>query len=312
MYLELSFDLGSVDPQAAEGACWACGASALTFVDARDDPVLEPAPGEFRLWPRTRLRCLFGRESDAPRIARALGAALGLDPRSIEVREVADRVWEREWRKHFHPMRFGRRLWVCPHHERVSAPEAIVVALDPGLAFGTGTHPSTALCLTWLDAHAHLLRAPAEHSVERQAPGLDAHLAPGARVVDYGCGSGVLALAAARLGAAEVHCFDIDPQALSAARTNAEANGLAARVRVHEHEHALPQAADVLLANILSGPLSHLAPRFASLVRPGGQVVLAGLLQHEVADVTGAYAPCFDVAPFGERDGWVGLAGRRL
>jgi ribosomal protein L11 methyltransferase len=362
MYLELSFDLGSVDPQAAEGACWACGASALTFVDARDDavnhptksgptceansspldktpylvgtPVLEPAPGEFRLWPRTRLRCLFGRESDVPGIARALAAALGLDPESIEVRAVADRVWEREWLKHFHSMRFGRRLWVCPHHERVSAPEAIVVALDPGLAFGTGTHPSTALCLTWLDAHAHLLRAPAEHSVDRQALGLDAHahllrapaehsvdrqalgldahLAPGARVIDYGCGSGVLALAAAKLGAAEVHCFDIDPQALSAARANSEANGLAARVQVHEHADALPQAADLLLANILSGPLSHLAPPFASLVRPGGQVVLAGLMQHEVADVTGAYAPCFDVAPFGEREGWVGLAGRRL
>jgi ribosomal protein L11 methyltransferase len=348
MYLELSFDLGSVDPQAAEEACWACGASALTFVDAHDDPVnhptksgptceassspldktpyfvgtpvLEPAPGEFRLWPRTRLRCLFGRESDAPGIARALGAALGLDAQSIEVRVVADRVWEREWLKHFHPMRFGRRLWVCPHHERVSAPDCVVVALDPGLAFGTGTHPSTALCLTWLDAHAHLLRAPAEHSVERQAPGLDAHAhllrAPaehsGARVIDYGCGSGVLALAAAKLGAAEVHCFDIDPQALSAACANSEANGLAARVQVHEHADALPQAADLLLANILSGPLSHLAPRFASLVRPGGQVVLAGLMQHEVADVTAAYAPCFDVAAFGEREGWVGLAGRRL
>jgi ribosomal protein L11 methyltransferase len=290
MYLELSFDLGSVDPHVAEGACWACGASALTFVDARDDAVLEPAPGEFRLWPRTRLRCLFGRESDAPGIARALGAALGLDPESIEVRVVAERVWEREWLKHFHAMRFGRRLWVCPHHERVSAPDSVVVALDPGLAFGTGTHPSTALCLTWLDTH----------------------LVPGARVIDYGCGSGVLALAAAKLGAAEVHCFDIDPQALSAARDNSEANGLAARVHVHEHADALPQAADLLLANILSGPLSHLAPRFASLVRPGGHVVLAGLLQHEVADVTGAYAPCFDVAPFGEREGWVGLAGRRL
>jgi ribosomal protein L11 methyltransferase len=206
------------------------------------------------------------------------------------VRVVADRVWEREWLKHFHPMRFGRRLWVCPHHEPVSAPDCVVVALDPGLAFGTGTHPSTALCLTWLDAH----------------------LAPDGRVIDYGCGSGVLALAAAKLGAAEVHCFDIDPQALSAARANSEANGLAARVQVHEHADALPQAADLLLANILSGPLSELAPRFATLVRPGGQVVLAGLMQHEVADVTGAYAPCFDVAPFGEREGWVGLAGRRL
>src|SRR2546429_2589532 len=194
MYLELAFDLGAVDTQAAEGACWACGASALTFVDARDDavnhptksgptceatsspldktpyfvgtPVLEPAPGEFRLWPRTRLRCLFARECDAPAIARALGAALGLDPMSIEVRAVADRVWEREWLEHFHAMRFGHRLWICPRHERVSAPGAVVVALDPGLAFGTGTHPSTALCLTWLDAH----------------------LAVGARVIDYGCG----------------------------------------------------------------------------------------------------------------------------
>lgn len=289
MYLELSFDLGPVDPQLAEEACWACGASALTFVDARDDALLEPAPGEFRLWPRTRLRCLFGREHDAPAIARTLGETLGLDPTGIEVREVAERVWEREWLEHFHPMRFGRRLWVCPHHERVSAADAVVVALDPGLAFGTGTHPSTALCLTWLDAH----------------------LTPGARVIDYGCGSGVLGLAAAKLRAAEVHCYDIDPQALSAARANAVANDVAARVEVHEDAAALPPAADVLLANILSGPLCVLAPRFASLLRPGGQVVLAGLMQHEVADVTGAYASCFDVAPFGERDGWMGLAGRR-
>ena len=317
MYLELSFDLGAVDTQAAEGACWACGASALTFVDARDDavnhptksgptceansspldntpyfvgtPVLEPAPGEFRLWPRTRLRCLFAGECDAPAIARALGAALGLDPMSIEVRAVADRVWEREWLEHFHAMRFGHRLWICPRHERVGAPGAVVVALDPGLAFGTGTHPSTALCLTWLDAH----------------------LAVGARVIDYGCGSGVLALAAAKLGAGEVHCFDIDPQALCAARENAAANGVTREVQVHEHAGTLPPAADVVLANILSGPLCALAPRFASLLRPGGEIVLAGLMQHEVEDVTGAYAPCFDVAPFGESDGWVGLAGRR-
>jgi ribosomal protein L11 methyltransferase len=330
VYLELSFNLGAVDPQAAEEACWACGASALTFVDARDTPpgrtaylaatsVLEPAPGEFRLWPRTRLRCLFARECDAPAIARSLGAALGLDPMSIEVREVADRVWEREWLEHFRAMRFGERLWICPRHERVSAPGAVVVALDPGLAFGTGTHPSTALCLRWLDAHAHLLSAAAEHSVERPAPGLDSHAHllsasaehSGARVIDYGCGSGVLALAAAKLGAAEVHCFDIDPQALCAARENAAANGLTAEVRVHEHAGTLPPAADVLLANILSGPLCALAPRFASLLRPGGEIVLAGLMQHEVGDVTGAYAPCFDVAPFGESDGWVALAGRR-
>jgi ribosomal protein L11 methyltransferase len=332
-YLELTFDLGSLDPQAAEDACWACGASAVTFVDARDDAVLEPLPGEFRLWPRTLLKCLFVQTHDAPGLRRALAAALSLDPALIGAQPLAERVWEREWLKHFHPLRFGQRLWVCPHHERVSEPGAVVVALDPGLAFGTGSHPSTALCLTWLDAHAHLLRAPAEHSVERQAPGLDAHahllrapaehsverqalgldaqLAPAARVIDYGCGSGVLAVAAAKLGAAQVHCFDIDPQALTAARANARANGVAQQVQVHERADTLPAGTDVLLANILSGPLCTLAPRFASLLRPRGQVVLAGLMEHEVADVTGAYATCFDVAAFGERDGWVGLAGRR-
>jgi ribosomal protein L11 methyltransferase len=313
-YLEMSFDLGSLDPQAAEDACWACGASAVTFVDARDDAVLEPLPGEFRLWPRTRLKCLFVQAQDASGTRAALGAALGMDPARIGVHELAERVWEREWLRDFHPLRFGRRLWVCPHHERVTEPGAVVVALDPGLAFGTGTHPSTALCLTWLDAHAHLLRAPAEHSVERQALGLDAHahlLGPGASVIDYGCGSGVLALAAAKLGAAQVHCFDIDPQALTAARANARANGVAQQVHVHDRPDTLPAATDVLLANILSGPLCTLAPRFASLLRARGDVVLAGLMQHEVADVTAAYATWFDVGPFGERDGWVGLAGRR-
>jgi ribosomal protein L11 methyltransferase len=287
--LTLTFDLGSLDAQAAEDACWACGASAVTFVDARDDAVLEPLPGEFRLWPRTRLKCLFVQTDDAPAIRRALGAALSLDPALIGAQQLPERIWEREWLKDSHPLRFGERLWVCPHHEHVSEPGAVVVALDPGLAFGTGSHPSTALCLTWLDAH----------------------LAPGAHVIDYGCGSGVLALAAAKLGAVQVHCFDIDPQALTAARANARANGVAQLVQVHERADTLPAATDVLLANILSEPLCTLAPRFASLLRPRGEVVLAGLMQHEVADVTGAYATCFDVAPFGERDGWVGLAGQR-
>jgi ribosomal protein L11 methyltransferase len=316
--LELSFDLGALAAEDAEAACRACGAAAVTFSDAHDDPVLEPAPGEVRLWPATRVRCLFAAQPREP-LRRALAAVLGREVRHVEARAVAERIWEREWLKDFHALRFGRRLWVCPRHEAVSEPQAVVVSLDPGLAFGTGTHASTALCLTWLDAHTHLLRAPAEHSVERQAPGLDAHAhllrtparTRGARVIDYGCGSGVLALAAAKLGAHEVHCFDIDPQALIATRANAAANAVAARIRVHEHPDTLPAAADVLLANILSGPLCALSPRFAALLRPHGEVVLAGLMQHEVADVTGAYAPCFDVTPFGERDGWVGLAGRR-
>jgi ribosomal protein L11 methyltransferase len=299
MYLELSFELGSLDAEAAEQVCFERGALAVTLTDARDDPVLEPRPGEFPLWPATRLIALFVAAQDAGALRQLLAATLGLAAAGIHAQSVADRVWEREWLKDFHAMRFGERLWICPHHDRVADPDAVVVSLDPGLAFGTGTHASTALCLMWLDTHAHLLRAPAEHSVH------------GVHAIDYGCGSGVLALAAAKLGAAAVHCFDIDPQALTATRDNALANGVADRVHVHAQADSLPHGADVLLANILSGPLCELAPAFASLVRPGGQIVLAGLMDHEAADVTAAFAPCFHVGRFGDRDGWTCLAGRR-
>jgi len=296
-FLELSFDLGSLDAQRAESVAVACGAFAVTFVDARDqdgaaNQVLEPAPGEMPLWPATRARCLFApvREPEsATALAAALAALLGIEAATIGVRTVEDRAWEREWLKDFHAMRFGRRLWVCPHHERVSATDAVVIALDPGLAFGTGSHASTALCLTFLDAHPPL----------------------GARVIDYGCGSGVLGIAAARLGAAEVHAFDIDPQALTATLENARVNEVQARLQVHASAATLPAGADVLLANILAAPLCALASCFASLVRPGGYAVLAGLMEQEVTEVTAAYAPCFDVAACGKRDGWACLAGRR-
>ena len=288
-YVELSFELGPLDPERAEEACFSCGAVSVTFVDSRDDPILEPLPGEFRLWPATRLQALFvGEESDL--LIQPLGEALGIAPTLIQARKVEDRIWEREWLKDFHAMRFGRRLWICPHHETVTDPEAVVVKMDPGLAFGTGTHPTTALCLEWLDAQV---------------------LAP-TRVIDYGCGSGVLAVASVKLGAAEAHCFDIDPQALIATRDNAEANGVADRVILHSSAESLPGGGvDLLLSNILSGPLCELAPRFAGLVRAGGDLVLAGLMAVESADVTRAQDAWFDMAPFGQREGWVGLCGRR-
>lgn len=311
MHLELSFDLGSLQSEAAEQAALACGACAVTFVDAHDTPVLEPAPGEFRLWPATRVKCLFAHAGHADSLTRTLGIALGIDPALIGTQQIVDRLWEREWLKDWSALRFGSRLWVCPHHQRIDEPGAAVVMLDPGLAFGTGTHASTALCLEWLDAHLHEFTAPAEHSVGRGAYGLDAHLTPGVRVIDFGCGSGVLALAAAKLGAAEVHAFDIDPQALTATRDNAHANGVASQVHVHERAAALPRGVDVVLANILCAPLCALAADFAALLRPGGQVVLSGVMEPEARDVTGAYAACFDVTRCGDRDGWVCLAGRR-
>jgi ribosomal protein L11 methyltransferase len=288
MHLELSFELPSRDAAAAEAAALACGACAVTFLDAGDDPVLEPAAGELRLWPATAVRCLFEEPVDLTLLRQALAAALGIDPSRIGVQELLERAWEREWQKDSHALRFGQRLWVCPQHETVKDPDAVVVSLDPGLAFGTGSHPSTALCLTWLDAQ----------------------LPSRARLIDYGCGSGVLAIAAARLGASEVHAFDIDPQALTATRENACANGVPV-VHVHEAAATLPEGVDVLLANILCRSLCELAMPFAALVRAGGVIVLSGLMTHEVADVTAAYGACFDVTAFGARNDWVCLAGRR-
>lgn len=288
-HLALSFDLGAADAADVEAACLASGALAVTFSDARDDAVLEPGPGEMRLWPATRVTALFAAELSSAAVLIELAARLGLDAGRIEARCVADRVWEREWLKDFHALRFGRRLWICPHHETVTAADAVVVRLDPGLAFGTGTHPSTALCLEWLDA---------------------APLA-GSCVIDYGCGSGVLAIAAARLGAARVSAFDIDPQALIATRENAAANAVAALVHVAERAQELPPQVDVLLANILAGTLVDLRAALAARVRPGGALLLAGILQPQAEAVTTAYAPWFDMDVFGSRDGWVALHGTR-
>jgi ribosomal protein L11 methyltransferase len=288
-FWQLSFDLGSIESGAAEQSCWDFGAIAVTFVDAGDAPVLEPLPGEFRLWSATRLQALFGEEIVPEVLVAGIGQTLQLSPMALRLEHVEDRAWEREWLRDFHAMRFGRRLWVCPHHEQAEAADAVVVRMDPGLAFGTGTHPSTALCLQWLDAHA----------------------VAGQEIIDYGCGSGILALAAVKLGAARAHCFDIDPQALLATADNARANEITGRISIVPAPSALPAKVDLLLANILSGPLRELAPALSARVRPGGSIVLAGLMDHEITEVTQAYSAWFDMCCFGLRDSWAGLAGRR-
>jgi ribosomal protein L11 methyltransferase len=213
----------------------------------------------------------------------------------VSFETIADRPWEREWLKDFRPMRFGRRLWICPGGQR-PAPQEIdatlepcLIELDPGLAFGTGTHPTTALCLDWLDG-AQL---------------------EGRSVIDYGCGSGVLAVAALKLGAARVLAVDIDPQALLATRDNARRNCVERTLEVGLAENATTPPADILLANILAEPLLSLAPRFADLVVPGGKLVLSGILGSQSAAVAQRYAPWFDIAPAIVRDDWVRLDGIR-
>jgi ribosomal protein L11 methyltransferase len=289
-FLALAIDARGCDAEALEAECFAAGALAVIYTDLRDDPILEPAPGEFRLWPATQLRALFAGEDASAALLARLAAHAGIALERIAVSALAERAWERDWLASLRARRFGRRLWVCPQSERVRRPDAVVVRLDPGLAFGTGEHPTTALCLEWLDAH----------------PPRDAE------VIDYGCGSGILAIAAAKLGARRTHAFDIDPQALLATRDNAQRNELGAALRICDEERQLPRGADVLIANILCGPLCALAPRFGELVRPGGSLVLAGLLDSQAAEVTRAHAPCFDIRPCGSQAEWVVLAGTRL
>jgi ribosomal protein L11 methyltransferase len=271
----------------------AAGAASLTLEDAGDDPVLEPLPGETPLWPRVRIKALFDAAADPDAVLGELRATLGTSLPDATFQRIADRAWEREWLKDFRPMRFGRRLWICPGGQRPQldelATEPCLIELDPGLAFGTGTHPTTALCLEWLDS------APLS----------------GKFVVDYGCGSGVLAIAALKLGAAAALAIDIDPQALIATRENAARNQVIERLTVAGPDEARRGPADILLANILAEPLLELAPSFAELVAPGGCVVLSGILRSQAPPVASRYAAWFDMHPATARDDWALLYGVR-
>ena len=293
-FLQLILPIGAADPAPYEDALLAAGASSITLEDEGDDPVLEPLPGTTPLWPRVRLKALFDSHIDADQLLLSLAAEFGEVLSRARFETLADRAWEREWLKDFKPMRFGERLWICPGGQLPSAPaptadRPVLIELDPGLAFGTGTHPTTALCLEWLDT---------------------ADVA-GQRAIDYGCGSGILAIAAAKLGAAHVSAVDIDPQALIATRDNAERNGVAHLITPQLVADASLAPADILLANILAGPLESLAPTFASLVPAGGRLVLSGILRNQAEAVATTYAAWFDIAPAVARDDWARLDGVR-
>lgn len=287
-WLKLTVEATEADAVVVEAALSELGALAVTLTGAGEDPVLEPAPGATPLWSRLRVTGLFEAERDATTLTDSLRPTLP-NSASIAIELMQDQDWVRAWLRDYRPMRFGTRLWICPSNARVAARDAVVMELDPGLAFGTGTHPSTALCLEWLDAAE--LR--------------------GKRVIDYGCGSGVLAIAAALLGARQVHAVDIDPQAEIAAADNARRNGVAERLDIGKPADLAIASAEVLVANILAAPLIDLAPRFAALVKPHGLIVLAGLLDHQGDGVRTAYEPWFELDAGMSRSGWLRLAGRR-
>lgn len=264
------------------------GALSITLGDAGDEPMLEPGPGETPLWTATRVTGLFSGDTDPDGLRGAFNQALEKDlSRHLQVEWLQDEDWERSWLAQFKPMLFGERLWICPTGHQVDAPNAVVVDLDPGLAFGTGTHPTTDLCLRWLD-------------------GCDL---AGKTVIDFGCGSGVLAIAALKLGAARAIGIDHDPQAILASRDNAQRNGVADRFEVYLNEQFEPQTADVVLANILANVLVELRDQIAPLVSSDGELALSGILREQADEVLQAYEGPVAFAPVREKDGWVLLHG---
>lgn len=266
------------------------GAQAVTFIDSKDTPIYEPLPGEVLYWQDTTVIGLYDAEHPMqPVLDKLQQTSLFKQGLSYKLEQLEDKDWEREWMDNFHPMQFGKRLWVCPSWRDIPDPTAVNVLLDPGLAFGTGTHATTALCMQWLDQH----------------------IQPDQTVVDFGCGSGILAIAALKLGAQRVVGIDIDPQAIQASMANAERNQVAQRLELYLPKDQPALAADVVIANILAGPLVALSGVIADYVKPGGSLVMSGILPSQADAVMAAYQQQFDFDAVVEQDEWIRLSARK-
>jgi ribosomal protein L11 methyltransferase len=290
-WLQLSIDISEDQAPLLELVFENLGALSVTLGDAGNQPLLEPLPESQQLWRQTRVTALFEGQKDLKTLRDELCAVLdGALIERLRWDRLEDRLWERAWLEHFKPMQFGKRLWVCPDGQSINQQGGVVIQLDPGLAFGTGTHPTTALCLSWLD-------------------GLDLL---DQTLVDYGCGSGILGIAALKLGARSVVAIDHDPQALEASQENAIKNGVAGHMRTClPHEAPLIQA-DILVANILAGPLITLAPTLTGLLKPGAEFALSGILAEQREEVAAHYRPFCSLQPFRQQEGWILIPGTKL
>ncbi|MGF0334296.1 50S ribosomal protein L11 methyltransferase [Ectopseudomonas toyotomiensis] len=287
-WLQVRLAITPEQAETYEDALLEVGAVSVTFMDAEDQPIFEPDLGTTPLWSNTHLLALFEADTDETALLAHLQLLCGGALPEHHVERIEDQDWERSWMDGFQPMRFGQRLWIVPSWHAAPQPDAVNLLLDPGLAFGTGTHPTTALCLEWLDSQS-----------------LD-----NCSVLDVGCGSGILAIAALLLGAPQAAGTDIDPQALEASRDNASRNGIdPARFPVYLPADLPQQPADVVVANILAGPLVSLAPQITALVKGGGRLALSGILAEQAEEVRAAYASAFDLDPTAVRDGWVRISG---
>ena len=292
-YIGVRFDAPAAEASAWSDALLAAGALAIDVSDpAAGTPEETPQYGEpgepgDRLWPISRLCALFAPDADSLAALRIASGVIALPLPAHETYVVAEQDWVRATQAQFGPIRIAEDFWIVPSWSRAPQPDALNLRLDPGLAFGTGSHPTTALCLEWMRAH----------------------IRGGESLLDYGCGSGILAIAGARLGAAHVVGTDIDPQAIRASAENARANGVTA---IFVLPDALaPGSFDLVVANILANPLTLLAPALAQRVRRGGRIALSGILEPQAEEVAAAYARWFNIGIWQTRDGWVLLVGER-
>jgi len=291
MWLQLSLTTPKEQAPLIEALFENMGALSITLGDAGDDPILEPGLGETPLWQATVVTALFEADRDPDELRSLINQSLNSDvSRQLKTERLEDQAWERAWLADFHPMPFGQRLWVCPTGQRPEPSDAIIMELDPGLAFGTGTHPTTALCLKWLDSI----------NLKDQT------------IIDFGCGSGILAVAALLLGAERAIATDHDPQALQATLDNARKNHVDARLEVKEPGQMPALQADILLANILAGTLIQLETVLASRVKPGGRIILSGILIEQADEVIQTFSTHFEMQPPAIQEEWVALEGRRI
>jgi ribosomal protein L11 methyltransferase len=295
-FLELSIACKAQDESRVETALSELGALSVSLLDAADAEneraILEPGVGETPLWAEIIVLALFPAETPEALLLHALDAYDdGIEWTQAQFRVVADQAWERAWLDQFQPMRFGRRTWILPWHQEppAEAADGVIIRLDPGLAFGSGTHATTALCLQWLD------------SLDLQ----------GKSVLDFGCGSGILALAALKLGASAAVGVDNDPQALIASHDNAERNGVGAALQVYLPAEEPVQSYPVVVANILASALIGLHETLAARTQPGGLIALSGILKGQEQEVLNAFGPYFNSLEVAVQDDWVRISGQR-
>jgi ribosomal protein L11 methyltransferase len=302
-WLEVTLLTHQDEVESLEDWLFAAGALSVTSRDSLDDEdlthaVLEPVPGEVRLWDEVTLIGLFSQETTQSQLQDALHLAAAMSGLVVPghcVSTLGDREWERTWLDSFHPMQFGERLWICPTEHIIPDPKAVTIRLDPGLAFGTGTHATTAQCLAWMGVQTAQSISPFE----------------GQTIIDYGCGSGVLGIAALMLGAREAWAVDIDEQALLATKSNAVQNGVSSKIHVGQPIIVGTFEVDILLANILFKPLMDLVEHLAICVKPGGSLVLSGILEEQVEQLRLSYNQYFEFAPTQVQDGWALMSAVR-